>query len=203
MERSPSTLPHSAMLNMKSICFVKLVNNRKKHWINFRHDYLRQLASSCEFASVDKEIKTKMILSCSSSRLRRRALREPTITLKGLLDLGRAMELSETQASGIESQSSTPFDEVNYTRASQRSPPREPISRSSTCGHCGNAHTQGQLSCPARGAECRACGKLNHFARVCRSKPISTSSSDRRSPRRSLSRETPPTNPVSTQDTPR
>ena len=82
---------------------------------------LRQLASSCEFASVDKEIKSQIILSCSSSRLRRRALREPTITLKGLLDLGRAMELSETQASGIESQSSTPFDEVNYTRASQLS----------------------------------------------------------------------------------
>ena len=145
---------------------------------------LRQLASSCEFASVDKEIKSQIILSCSSSRLRRRALREPTITLKALLDLGRAMELSETQASGIESQSSTPFDEVNYTRASQRSPAREPISRSSTCGHCGNAypHPQDQLSCPARGAECRACGKLNHFARVCRSKPISTSSSDRRAP---------------------
>ena len=159
---------------------------------------LRQLASSCEFASVDKEIKWQIILSCSSSRLRRRALREPTITLKALLDLGRAMELSETQASGIESQSSTPFDEVNYTRASQRSPAREPISRSSTCENCGNAypHPQGQLSCPARGAECRACRKLNHFARVCRSKPISTPSSDHRPPRRSLSRETPPTNPV-------
>ena len=113
--------------------------------------------------------------------MRRRALREPTITLKGLLDLGRAMELSETQASGIESQSSTLFDEVNYT---QRPSVREPISRSSTCGHCGNAcpHPQSQLSCPARGAECRACGKLNHFASVCRSKPISNSSSDRRPP---------------------
>ena len=102
--------------------------------------------------------------------------------MKGLLDLGRAMELSETQPSGIESQSSSPFDEVNYTRASQRPPVREPIARSSTCGHCGNAypHPQGQLSCQARGAECRACGKLNNFARVCRSKPISTSLSDRR-----------------------
>ena len=113
---------------------------------------LRQLASSCEFASVDKEIKSQIILSCSSSRLRRRALREPTITLKALLDLG-------TQASGIESQSSTPFDEVNYTRASQRSPAREPISLSSTCGHCGNAYPypQGQLSCPARGADRMSC----------------------------------------------
>ena len=40
---------------------------------------------------------------------------------------------------------------------------------------------------------------MNHFARVCRSKPISTSSSDHRPPRRSFSRETPPTNPVNSQ----
>lgn len=57
---------------------------------------LRQLASSCQFASVDKEIKSQIIVSCSSSRLRRRALREPTSTLKDLLDLGRAMDFSET-----------------------------------------------------------------------------------------------------------
>ena len=105
---------------------------------------LRQLASSCEFASVDKKIKSQIILSCSSSRLRRRALREPTITLKSLLDLGRATELSETQASGIELQSLTPFDatEVNYTRTSQRSHFEQPTSRSSTFGHCGNAYPQ-------------------------------------------------------------
>ena len=99
---------------------------------------LRQFASYCEFAAVDKEIKSQIILSCFSSRLRRRALGEPTITLKSLLDLGRAMELSETKASGIESQSLTPFDatEVNYTRASQHSHFEQPISRSSTIGHC-------------------------------------------------------------------
>ena len=54
------------------------------------------------------------------------------------------MELSETQASGIESQSLTPFDatEVNYTRTSQRSHFEQPTSRSSTFGHCGNAYPQ-------------------------------------------------------------
>ena len=54
------------------------------------------------------------------------------------------MELSETQASGIESQSLTPFDatEVNYTRTSQRSNFEQPTSRSSTFGHCGNPYPQ-------------------------------------------------------------
>ena len=48
------------------------------------------------------------------------------------------MELSETQASGIESQSLTHFDvtEVNYTRTSQHSHFEQPISRSSITGHC-------------------------------------------------------------------
>ncbi len=139
--------------------------------------------------------------------MRRRAVREPSIAFNGLLDLGRAMELSETQASGIESHSSTPLDavKVNHTRVSQRSHAPPPPSRSSTSGYCGSAypHSQGQANCPARGAQCCACGKLNHFARVCRSKPIQTSLSDRPPPRQSLSRETrppppppPPPNPV-------
>ena len=161
---------------------------------------LRQLSSSCEFASVDKEIKSQIIVSCFSSRLRRRALREPTITLKALLDLGRTMELSETQVSGIESQSSTLFDEDMKLTTLERLSVHQLESRYLVHQHVdivAYPRPQGQLSCPARGAEPRACGKLNHFARVCRFKPISTSSSDRRPPPgRSLFRETPPTNPL-------
>ena len=51
---------------------------------------LRQHASTCEFTSVEKEIKSQIILNCSSSHLRGRALSESSLTLKALLDLGRA-----------------------------------------------------------------------------------------------------------------
>ncbi|KAJ1205375.1 hypothetical protein NDU88_000810 [Pleurodeles waltl] len=42
--------------------------------------------------------------------------------------------------------------------------------RDKVCRWCGNLlpHPAG---CPARGKTCRACGKLNHFAKVCRSTP--------------------------------
>ena len=63
---------------------------------------LRQLATDCEFHE-DSEIKSQIIQCCSSNRLRRKALKTPEITLKGLLDEARALEISETQASGIES----------------------------------------------------------------------------------------------------
>ncbi len=96
------------MLSMRSIYFVNLET------LDQFATRLRQLVSTCEFASVDKEIKTQIIFSCSSSRLRRRALPEPSITLKGLLDLGRAMELSETQASGIASQYTRKTNPADY-----------------------------------------------------------------------------------------
>ena len=109
------------------------------------------------------------------------------------------MELSKTQASGIESQSLTHFNasEVNYTCTSHTIDKRH-LTRLATCGHCGNVylHPQGQPFCPARGVECRSCGNLNNFARVCRSKPIQTSSSNRRPLVDPCLVQRPPTNPA-------
>ncbi|GAA6090226.1 uncharacterized protein K02A2.6-like [Tachysurus ichikawai] len=66
------------------------------------HTRLRQLATTCEFTNIDREIKSQIILTCTSSLLRRRALRDSNLTLKQLLDFARAFETSEQQAAGIE-----------------------------------------------------------------------------------------------------
>ena len=71
------------------------------------HTRLRQLTKTCEFSDVDKEIKEHIILKCSSSSLRRRALRENPM-LEGLLKLGRALELTEKQAKDVEAAVSWP-----------------------------------------------------------------------------------------------
>ena len=65
------------------------------------HTRLRQLAKTCEFSNIDKEIKEHIILTCSSNSLRRRALRE-NLTFDVLLKLGRTLELSEEQARQVE-----------------------------------------------------------------------------------------------------
>ena len=49
--------------------------------MNSYHSRLRQLAATCEFNDVDKEIKSQIIQSCTSQRLRRKALRDSTMTL--------------------------------------------------------------------------------------------------------------------------
>ena len=67
------------------------------------HTRICQLARTCEFSIIDKEIKEHIILTFSSCSLRRRALRE-NLTLEALLKLGRALELSEKQASQVETE---------------------------------------------------------------------------------------------------
>lgn len=42
------------------------------------HTRLRQLALNCEFADTSKEVKSQIIQSCHSTRLRRKALRDDT-----------------------------------------------------------------------------------------------------------------------------
>ena len=56
---------------------------------------LCQLAKTCEFADEKHEIKIQLIERCSSTRVRREALRGDAITLDGLLKYGRSLELSE------------------------------------------------------------------------------------------------------------
>ena len=71
--------------------------------MNSYHSRLRQLATTCEFTDVDKEVKSQIIQSCTSQRLRRKALRDSTMTLEALLAEARALEFSEQQATDIES----------------------------------------------------------------------------------------------------
>ena len=120
---------------------------------------LRELALNCDFPNVDKEIKSQIISSCRDAGLRRRALRDPTLTLKGLLDLAQVLEASETQAKAIE-------NDLQRLKLEERS---YHISNDNECGNCGYRHRYPGV-CPAKGKTCNYCGKPNHFANKCRSR---------------------------------
>lgn len=136
---------------------------------------LRQLATTSEFSNAEREIKSQIILTCSSSQLRRRALRDSSFTLKQLLDLARAFETSEMQAAGIEKNTQVSdiervatIPQTNFKRKmTSKSPQQKTVQRKqqSTCRKCGGSfpHPGGQSACPARGLSCKSCGKPNHF----------------------------------------
>ena len=99
-------------------------------------------------------------------------MREADLTLEKALDICRANEATEAQLKTLTSNSgaSPTMDEADVNtveRERQRTPTDK---RRYQCGKCGSWHTR-QQTCPALGAECHKCGRKNHFARACRSKP--------------------------------
>ena len=124
---------------------------------------LHKLSVNCEFADADFEIEEQIIIGGLSSRIRKKALREPEYKLKDMLLDGRRDEMSEFQARDIESKDETPI--TNRVRADTQF---KKSNKASKCGNCGGAwHPKDK--CPAQGKTCRKCSKNNHFARVCRS----------------------------------
>ncbi|CAB4023777.1 Transposon Tf2-9 poly, partial [Paramuricea clavata] len=135
---------------------------------------LKHQVKFCEYGNPNDMIRDQIIEHCSSSRLRRRLLREPELTLEKTVEIGRSFEASERQASQIEADSLKTTDlGVNAIRskaASSRYPTSIQTGRSNiVCYCCGNAgHRAKDPRCPAEGMSCNKCDKLGHFARVCR-----------------------------------
>lgn len=131
------------------------------------HTRLKQLAATCDFTDNDREIKTMIIQTCTCNKLRRQALQKPEMTLTELLTLGRMMALAESQASGME-----------HAQSPAQENPREDVlamdmrrmSIKKKCYNCSGTFPHREQPCPARGKTCDSCGKLNHFAKCCRSK---------------------------------
>jgi hypothetical protein len=118
---------------------------------------LRTLAKHCEFADTDAEIKSHIILSCRSSRLRRRALTDSTLTLQqliDLIDLARSMEMSDRQTKAIEGGShslmgsaDTTVAQIDATKKQQHGPRIRPAEKCRNCGRLLACRWTQKLSC--------------------------------------------------------
>ena len=134
-------------------------------------------------------IKDRLVCGIENDKLRRSLLREDKLTLQKAIELCQISELSEQRMKELTTTSAV--HEVTYPRkkdpSNRQRQQRQQASnnrkesgknpqmaksndeehRQRQCSYCGNVHKQ--KNCPAYGKKCRACGKLNHFERVCRS----------------------------------
>ena len=74
---------------------------------------LRRKAKHCNFADVDKELKSQIIQCTMSSRLRRRAIRE-ALDLTNIIKAGRAYEASERAAKLIEGDKTEEVNKIKH-----------------------------------------------------------------------------------------
>ena len=113
------------------------------------------------WSSRGQTLKSQIIQSCTSQRLRRKALKDSTTTVEALLAEARALEISEQQATDIESPGT----------ANVVLPPKsETPDKTARCFNCGGSWPHdAKAGCPARSRKCNSCKKYSHYAQYCRS----------------------------------
>ena len=102
------------------------------------HTRLRTMAQTCEFHDAEFEIEEQIIIGGTSSKIRKRALRDPNFDLKAMLLEGRRDEQSTLQAKEIESR------DKHYAEANKLT-----TQKSLKCFSCGGSYPHTGV-CPAK-----------------------------------------------------
>ena len=137
-------------------------------------------------------IRDHIVFGVKSQKIREKLIIAGSeLTLEKCLDIAHTLKLGLTQASVIGQQ---PTQQVNVVsrpcgRGRQRTRGRgaggrtirthgagrgrrdqqKRTDRMSKCCNCGNDKHTSKNDCPAKGQTCHKCGKLDHFAKVCKS----------------------------------
>ena len=109
-------------------------------------------------------VRDRIVVGINDPRIQRSLLQEIDITFDNAFKIAQSMELSAKESSMI--QAGLPREQP--VRVQQQQSRSRQTSAPSHCYRCGSHPS---ATSRFRQAECCACGKLGHIARVCRSKP--------------------------------
>ena len=80
------------------------------------HARLRQLAKNCEFADVDREVRSQIIQRCVLGKVRDKGLIHANITLLDLLTFGHTLEATHMQSQAMASNTSGIVNQVSFSQ---------------------------------------------------------------------------------------
>ena len=132
---------------------------------------LREKAKLCSFTDPNEEIKSQIIQKCISQDVKRKALESDRLDLAKLINIGKTDESITRQLLDLSKN-----DQFRKNATSNNNQYEHQINKNTyqdnkkMCFNCGGDYPHKQ-QCPAKGRECDNCGKLNHYARCCRSEP--------------------------------
>ena len=139
---------------------------------------LRELASKCGFDAdqLEERVRDQFVAWLYDAKMRERLLQEAdTSTLQHMVQLASTLERSSREGPALGERQ--PVNRVNARgrRSSTSSSTSASTSSSRVCFNCGgDGHLPKSPQCPAVGKKCRKCGKLDHFAKVCKGKSVTS-----------------------------
>ncbi|PIK45946.1 hypothetical protein BSL78_17195 [Apostichopus japonicus] len=97
----------------------------------------------------------QIIASTPISEFQKELLSQPKeFTIQKALELGRRYEAAAAHITDIQAMQSKPTSQIATINK-----------KGTRCRNCGGDHVKG--NCPARNDQCRACGKMGHWAKLC------------------------------------
>uniref|UniRef100_A0A3B3T9U7 Gypsy retrotransposon integrase-like protein 1 n=1 Tax=Paramormyrops kingsleyae TaxID=1676925 RepID=A0A3B3T9U7_9TELE len=150
---------------------------------------LRELSVHCDFGALaDDMLRDQIVEKTSSARIRERLLLETDLTLQKTITIAGQIETAVAEAKAMTSTAEATVQLVNASARSARNWRSKPSVRGlaaatqsptpqqtlqnkiRNCYRCGSTvHLANHPSCPAKQCKCKQCGKIGHFAKVCRS----------------------------------
>lgn len=158
---------------------------------------LNSLASDCCFKDVsasvyrEESVRDSFIRGLRSSSIRARLLENDTLDLKSTVKQAQALEQSQIRSESFIVPEQTPFsasagdyqqEQANVTplvsdeRAAAAVRPMTRNVNTSLCYNCGGRRhpNDNRRLCPGKDSVWHTCGKMGHFAKVCKSNKISS-----------------------------
>ena len=136
---------------------------------------LKEIASFCDFCHhcLDNRFRDRIVVGTRDEEARRRMLEEPDLTLQKATDIARASENAAANSSAIRGSTGPTLGKVSQYQRSRSRPKERPAEK--RCPRCGGEAHRDAGDCRAVGQTCRSCGKLGHYASVCRGRSASRS----------------------------
>lgn len=163
-------------------------HKRNQKQLESIEEYVRSLydmAEHANFPNRDECIRDRLVLGVLDKELSEKLQLKSDLTLKDAITIARQNELVKKELEEQRKLGQATYnavDRIHWRRGTSKgkfSPPvyqqKAKQSHSKTtgnCSKCGTSHPPGK--CPAWGKDCLNCGKKNHYARMCRSKPHRT-----------------------------
>ena len=163
-------------ITIERYCFSLRVQG-KLETVNKYVTELKLTSKNCSFGNLeDQLLRDRVVCGIHSDKVRQHLLQTDDLTLEKCLEICRAYEQTKKSVKILTDNPHVVVDDLKkqrhkksgHTKSYDDKHDHKDLRPQYTCNNCGKQHAKRQ--CPAYDQKCRKCGKLNHFAKYCRSK---------------------------------